>query len=260
LLVHVSAYNVFDAHTVATDTIDSIRGMLNLLINTTAQASPFGRLGRPHAINRFRIGPYRTVHHPDGSLATETFWYEHRWIHETPTVKFQDAKDFGQKALRPLWAKLQRNPLSGHIRQGLLRYCRGLDLHDAEPSLLEMWGALETLTGTQQEKGDLTVARAVQLFIDREDARQIANHIRVLRNSSVHAARSIDFHEADAILLHAEEVVSRVLFFCLEHGKRFATPAELYEFLDLRLDKRKLTRLTALSRFFVEYQQREPSN
>ena len=150
-------------------------------------------------------------------------------------MKFNTTEKF-RKNLQTSWAKLQRSPLKSHIKQGLLRYCRALDLHDAEPSLTEMWGALESLTGTQREKGDLTVDRTVQLFIDREEARLVANHIRVRRNSTIHAARTLEQREADAILVHAETLASRVLFFCLEEGKRFTDRYELYNFLDLKLD------------------------
>jgi hypothetical protein len=258
LLAHVSAYDVHDAHTLASDSIDCLRGMLNLFINSNLGVSPFGRIGRPHAVNRFRVGPYRTVHKLDGSLATETFWYEHRWLHETPSVKFSATEKF-RKNLQSWWSRLQQNSLKDHIKQGLLRYCRALDLHDAEPALTEMWGALETLTGTQREKGDLTVDRIVQLFIDRDEARQVANHIRVRRNATVHAARTLNQQEADAILVHAETLVSRALFFCLGDGKRFSNRNELYQFLDLRLDAAKLNRMIALSNFFVQYQGRKPS-
>lgn len=259
LLAYVPAYDAYDAHTLATDSIDCLRGMLNLFVNSSRGINPFGRLARPHAVNRFRAGPYRTVHNLDGSLATETFWYEHRWLHETPSVKFDTGgTEKFEKYLQTWWTKLQQNPLKNHIKQGLLRYCRALDLHDAEPALTEMWGALESLTGTQREKGDLTVDRTVQLFIDRAEARQIANHIRVRRNSAVHAARTLDQHEADAILVHAETLASRVLFFCLEEGKRFTDRSELYNFLDLKLDAAKLKRAVALSKFFVQYQSRKP--
>jgi hypothetical protein len=259
LLAYVSAYDVHDAHTVATDSIDCLRGMLNLFVNSSRGINPFGRMGPPHAVNRFRIGPFRTVHNPDGTLATETFWYEHRWLHEMPSMK-DDASgtEKFRNTLQTYWTKLQQSPLKNHIKQGLLRYCRALDLHDAEPSLTEMWGALESLTGTQREKGDLTVDRTVQLFIDRDEARQVANHIRVRRNSTVHAARPPNQHETDAILVQAENLVSRVLFFCLEEGKRFADPYELYTLLDLKLDTVKLARMVALSKFFVEYQARKP--
>ena len=232
--------------------------MLNLFVNSNRGVNPLGRLLRPHAFNRFRVGPYRTVHKPDGTLATETFWYEHRWLHETPLVKFDKVKKF-RSNLQKWWAKLQQNPLKPHIKQGLLRYCRALDLHDPEPSLTEMWGALETLTGTQREKGDLTVHRTVQLFIGRDEARQVANHIRVRRNSTVHAARTLYQHEADAILVHAETLASRVLFFCLEEGKRFTDRSEFYNFLDLKLDAAKLKRTMALSKFLVQYQSRKPA-
>jgi hypothetical protein len=255
LLVHVSAFDPYHAHELAADTADSLRGILNLFVNSNLGVNPFSRIGRPHAINRFRPGPYRTVHKPDGSLATETFWYEHRWLHEKPTVKFKGADKF-KKNLAGWWSKLQRNPLRTHIRHGLLRYCRALDAHDAEPALLEMWGALESLTGTQREKYDVTVDRTVRLFVDREDARQVAHHVRLRRNSTIHAARTLNRQEADAILVHAETLVSQVLFFCLRDGKRFVDKSELFNFLDLSLDKTKLKRKVALSKFFVEYQER----
>jgi hypothetical protein len=259
LLAYVSAYDALDAHTLAADSIDCLRGMLNLFVNSNRGINVFGRLAPRHAVNRFRIGPYRTVHNVDGSLAAQTFWYEHRWLHETPSVKF-DANGTVkfEKHLKTWWIKLQQNPLKNHIKQGLLRYCRALDLHDAEPALTEMWGALESLTGTQREKGDLTVDRTVQLFIDRDEARQLANHIRVRRNSTVHAARTLNQDETDAILVHAEFLASRVLFFCLEEGKRFTDRHEFYNFLDLKLDAAKLKRITALSKFFVQYQSRKP--
>jgi hypothetical protein len=259
LLAYVSAYDVQDAHTLATDAIDCLRGMLNLFVNSNRGINPFARMSRPHAINRFRTGPYRTVHNLDGSLATESFWYEHRWLHETPPVKFSPGgTEKFRKNLQTWWVKLHRSPLKNHIKQGLLRYCRALDLHDAEPSLTEMWGVLESLTGTQREKGDLTVDRTVQLFIDRDEARQVANHIRVRRNATVHAARTLNQLEADAILVHAETLASRVLFFCLEEGKRFTDRQELYNFLDLKLDAAKLKRTMVLSKFFVQYQTRKP--
>jgi hypothetical protein len=257
LLLHVSAYDSHHAHDIATESTDSLRGMLNLFVNSNRGVNPFARLVRPHAVNRFRSGPYRTVHKVDGSLATETLWYEHRWLHESPTVKFTDeGREKFKKNLQGWWLKLQNNPLRNHIRQGLLRYCRALDLHDTEPALLEMWGALESLTGTQREKYDVTVNRTIQLFIDRDDARQVAHHVRLRRNSTIHAARTLNREEADAILIHAETLVSRVLFFCLREGKRFVNEAELFRFLDLSLDKTTLKRRVALSKFFVEYQER----
>jgi hypothetical protein len=92
ILVHVSAFDAFDAFERANDYIDRFRGMLNLLINSGNSINPFARLSAPHAVNRFRRGPFHSIHHPDGSLATETFWYEPRWAHNAPSVKFGDPR------------------------------------------------------------------------------------------------------------------------------------------------------------------------
>ncbi|MDO9296616.1 hypothetical protein [Bradyrhizobium sp.] len=259
VLAHVSAFDAHEAHAVATDSIDTLRGMLNLFVNSKRGVNPFSRMSAPHAVNRFRSGPYRTVHNVDGSIATKTFWYEHRWLHETPTVRFKDGKTkkFNQN-LKGWWRKLQDNPLSNHIRSGLLRYCRALDQHDAEAALLGMWGALESLTGTQRDKYEVTVSRTALLFLDKETARQIAHHVRLRRNSSIHAVRTLNQEEADAILIHAETLVSRVLFFCLSEGKRFVDENELFNFLDLTLSEAKLRRTIALSKFSVEYHSRKP--
>ena len=258
LLVRVSAHDPHSAHAIAADSTDSVRGMLNLFVNSNLRVNPFGRMARPHAINRLRPGPYRTVHKTDGSLATETVWYEHRWLHESPSVKFEKAgpKKF-KAALRGRWAKLQRSPLRNHIRQGLLRYCRALDQHDAEPALLEMWGALENLTGTQREKYDVTVARAARLFIDQLDATQVAHHVRLRRNSTIHGARALGQQEADTILVHAETLVSRALFFCLDEGHRFADHHELFRFLDLSPNGDELKRTLELARFSLKYKNRK---
>jgi hypothetical protein len=257
LLVHVSALDPHDAHAVASDAFDGLRGMLNLFVNASRGINPFALLSRPHAINRFRPGPYRTLHKPDGSLATETFWYEHRWLHESPSVKFKDDSTARfSKNLNAWWSKFQKNPLRDHIRQGLLRYCRALDIHEAEPSLLEMWGALESLTGTQNEKYEVTVARSSRLFRDYDDARQIAHHIRLRRNATVHAARTLNREEADAILIQAESLVSRLLFFCLQEGKQFRDQVELFETLDMTVNQAKLIRTARLTKFWNKYQRR----
>jgi len=81
VLVHISAFDASDAFERANDYVDQFRGMLNSLINSSNSINPFADLMQPHAVNKFRRGPFHSVHHPDGSLATEKFWYEPRWVH-----------------------------------------------------------------------------------------------------------------------------------------------------------------------------------
>jgi hypothetical protein len=60
-------------------------------------------------MNRFRRGPLHTVHKHDGSLATETLWYEHRWLHNAPTIKFSDPPDY-RRSVQRWWKKFEKNP------------------------------------------------------------------------------------------------------------------------------------------------------
>jgi len=136
---------------------------------------------------------YRSL---DGSPATETFWYEARWAHNASSVKFKDPPDY-RRSLQRWWRKLQENPMREFISDALLRCCRALDLHEADASLLGMWQVLEQVTGT--DKYDLLIDRLVRLFRDHEDAREIANHVRLRRNQTAHSTHNIS-REAHAIL------------------------------------------------------------
>jgi hypothetical protein len=253
IIVHVFAYDALDAFEIANDYIDRFRGMLNLLINSGDSVNPFAQLSAPHAVNKIRRGPFHSIHHPDGSLATETFWYEARWAHDAPSIKFKDPPDY-KRSLQRWWRKLQDNPMREFISDVLLGYCRALDLHEADASLLGMWQVLEKVTGT--DKYDLLIDRLVRLFRDHEDAREIANHIRLRRNQTVHSAHNIS-REANSILIQTETLASQAIFFYINNATKFENQKELFDFLDLPLDQRKLRRQQKISEFFVKYQNRK---
>jgi hypothetical protein len=256
LLVHVEAYNREHANEQAGNAIDKVRGLLNLIVNRSRTINPFSRLTTPHAINKFRLGPFRTLHNPNGSLAAKMFWYEPRWSHDIESAKFQgDAKTTNRSILQ-WWNKTQRNKLVSHISEGLIRYCRALDQHDTAAALLDLWSALEFLTLTQNEKYDVTVSRIIRLFKEHNDARQIATHLKLRRNSTVHAAKNFDSAEADAVVLQAELLVSQILFFCMRYGNSFCNSEELIKFLSLNLDEGTLKRERKIENLFIRYQNR----
>ncbi|MDH2404281.1 hypothetical protein QCM77_30655 [Bradyrhizobium sp. SSUT18] len=253
IVVHVSAHDPLDAFETANDYVDRFRGMLNLLVNSGQSVNPFARMTAPHAVNKFRRGPFHSIHHPDGSLATETFWYEPRWAHNAPSVTFNDPPDY-RRSVQRWWRTLQRNPMRDFISDALLGYCRALDLHEANTALLGIWQVLEKLMGT--DRYDLLIDRLVRIFRDHADARLIAGHIRLRRNQTVHSAHSIS-READAILVQAEMLAGQAIFFYLRNAGRFQSLGELHDFLDLPLDQEKLKRRQKLSEFFIQYQNRK---
>jgi len=254
--VHVNAYNIEHANEQAGNAIDKVRGLLNLIVNNSRMINPFARLTKPHAINKFRLGPYRTLHHPDGSLAAKMFWYEPRWSHEIESAKFKGDTNATNKSILKWWNMAVKNQLAPHISEGLLRYCRALDQHDTGAALLDLWSTLEFLTVTQNEKYDVTVSRIVRLFKDHNDARQIANHLKLRRNSTVHAAKNFDADEADVILLQAELLVSQALFFYMRYGNKFHNSGELVKFLNLTTDQDALKRDRKIESLFLKYQNR----
>lgn len=256
ILVHVDAFDVVDALDQATNLIDRFRGILNLIVNSTRGVNPFFRLSKPHAVNKFRLGPYRTIHKPTGELAIEQFWYEPRWSHDQATAKFSGDTDKTSAKLTEWWLKSRKNPLREHIADGLLRYCRALDLHDTDATLLGLWGALEALTGTQREKYEVTISRAVALAREHDLARQIARHVMLRRNANVHAAVSPESDEVEAVILHAEWLVSQALFFCIRKGSMFRGSDELIKFLDFSLDLGGLARQRRLMAEFMNFQRR----
>ena len=140
------------------------------------------------------------------------------------------------------------------IADNLLAYCRALDLHEADASLLGLWQVLEKLMGT--DRYDDLIDRLARIFRDHADARLIANHVRLRRNQTVHTTRSIS-EEADAILLQAETMAGQALFFFLRNAGKFRNLAEIHSFLDLPLDQDKLRRYLKLAEIFIQYQNRK---
>lgn len=256
LLVHVEALDYESAVEQAITLVDRLRGLLNLIINAKRPLNLWAALTNPHAVNSFRLGPCRTLHKPNGSLAIKMFWYEPRWSHELKSVEFKgDIKTTKAVVLR-WWKKAKCNPLRELISGGLLRYCRALDQHDTDTVLLGLWGALEMLTETQNTTYDITVSRITRLFDDSIAVRQIAQHIRLRRNSTVHAARSPSHDEIDAIIWQAEFLVSQILFFCIREGRKIRSQGDLRPFLDLSLDNGTLRRQRALIGQFINYRKR----
>jgi len=116
-----------------------------------------------------------------------------------------------------------------------------------------MWGALENLTATEKSTNVIAVNRVIRLFKNENDARQIAQHLRLRRNATVHTAQSPGSEEAETIIWQAEQLVSKLLFFYIRTGNRFRNQRELIEFLDLPLDTDVLVRRKQIIQHFIKY-------
>jgi hypothetical protein len=253
--VHVEASNPRVAALRALDSLDKVRSLLNLLINQSRSVSMFTALtGTPHAVNQVRQGPYFTLHHMDGTLATETIWREPRWDHHFKDRTFSKPEKTGAE-IRKWLKRIPKSPLGDHISQGLLRYCRALDSHDHDTSLLALWGVIEHLTLTQEvARNDLAIKRLQQVFDDPEEIKELAEHVRQRRNRMAHAAVSPETGEADMVIFHADILVRGLLLFWLNHGRHFEKKEDVAQFLDLPRDREQLDRQVRHIRRFISYQ------
>lgn len=253
LFIKVSAVDIWHAFNLAIDAADKFRGILNLMVNANRSVPIFGFPRRHHAVNRFRLGPVETLHKLDGTLAAQTFWYEPRWVHEAEDAKFAGTPEKVREEILAFWRKATGGDLRNHITTGLLRYCRSLDRHDSDAALIGLWSALEFLTGTSNY--DLVVSRIAKLFSDDHVARIVADHVRIRRNATVHAASAPEGEEAEMVLLHADTLVRRALYFCIVDGNKFRQTRDLFEFMDMNPNLRDLTRHRKLVDQFIKYRE-----
>ncbi|MEC5325801.1 hypothetical protein [Aurantimonas sp. A3-2-R12] len=233
IIVHVTARDIHSAYESGIETLDRLRGLLNLFTNRRVGPKHSWYTDGPHAINRFRLGPYQTIHKPDGGLAAEIFWYEPRWVHERASMT-SPMGDIGrsQKAIMGWWHKIQHSPFRKEIVSGLVRYCRALDQHDHDACLLGLWQAVEQLAGTCRADYDSTVRRAAKVESNTLIGHQLAQHLRIRRNGNVHAARSPGEDERDMILFQAERLAGEFLLFHIQNKMKFKSHQELVAFLD----------------------------
>lgn len=110
LKVVISERGFHEAHDRAVQIVDIFRGLINVFNNQNRYVGALSSLEKRHAVNRFRIGPFRTLHNLDGSLATPIYWYEPRWSHDLKSPSFAGGPHAQRQNIRSWWEKIDRNP------------------------------------------------------------------------------------------------------------------------------------------------------
>ena len=169
------------ALTAALRAIDLHRALWCLFCNT--QMEIFGCSWIP--INSVRLGAIHTVHHSNGSTATENVWFE---PHNVPTdpYKPKDPATVCQR-VRSTLRKLTLSPYREDIVEALLLYVRALDEWNQTTAFSRLWGAVERLSSPGRGDYDAIVRRCAFLWDDTAFAAQTLEHLREYRNSCVHA-------------------------------------------------------------------------
>lgn len=211
----------------AINAIDILRGIWNLFYNR-------GRIyifGARKPVNNVVIGPLQTLHLPNGTLATELYWYEPSYQGPLKVSTLKDYKTL-YKFQENLRKSLKKSTFSDFLETSLIRYTRALDTRDLENSFLKLWGLLESLTQTSvNDSHKVTVRRASFLFSERNYAKQVLNHLREYRNNAVHFGK--DNYNIQTFVDQLREFVEFMLLFLINNKLAFKNLDEVAQFLDL---------------------------
>jgi hypothetical protein len=232
--ITVKAKSYSEAGDKAIDAIDLLRGIWNLFYN---RQHPYRiSYGSKKPVNRIVLGPLHTLHFPNASLATKSWWYEpdYRGPLEAidPSKEINDLYKF-QGHIRKL---LQQSPFRVFLESAIIRYTRALDLRDWDNAFLRLWGVLETLTHTNEnDTHKVTVKRSSFLYKDREYATQILYHLRDYRNRAVHVGSGNQ--DIETFIYQLKDYVETALEFLIKNKYGLNNLNEIAQFMDLPTER-----------------------
>ncbi len=257
--VSVSARSTDEAADNAFDALDLLRGIWNLSLNRTILTRLF--TGRPRPVNRVLLGPVHTLHHPDGKIATQTYWFD-PFYRPVEAAHLHDPEwsrvEADAKAIR---TRLARVPYAADLRDIIIRYTRTLDSADFERAFLKLWTLLEALTDATASKGyDTTIKRALFIWKDSELTRPVLEHLRTYRNANVHSGYYS--HQVESFTLQLKRYVEELLLFHLFARPAFASLHAAGEYFELPRDpdllRNRIDLLERALRFRKQKPRRKP--
>ncbi len=248
--VSVTSRSTAEAAGKALDRLDFIRGVWNLWNNRghTVRMS----YGKRNPVNSILLGPIHTLHNSNGTLATESWWYEPQYQGQIKLYNEKVKIGSMYKYMANFRCFLRKSNYKTELIHAVLRYVRALDARDWDASFLRLWGVLEFLTGTLFDTYKVTIRRASYLSPDREYAHQVLSHLRDYRNKSIHAgSESSDIIES--LMYQLKSYVEALIEFHVGNKYRFSSIADAAKFMDLLDDKglidRKISKLRDAKKF-----------
>ena len=232
VIVSVIAKTPFGAITKALRALDAQRAIWCLFGNSGMEI--IGQEWKP--INVVRLGSEHTIHHPDGSMANGEVWFEPNYA-VASIYRPSRLLDF-RKNTKWAMRRLTSAQYGTALTEALLRYVRALDERDQNNAFIKLWGAVESITSPEVAKYDLLIQRCSFLFNDTQYHKQILEHLREYRNSSVHAGDQNELAKSHCFQLQYYFV--QLFLFHLRNGQVFSSLDEANQFLDLPPDKAKL--------------------
>lgn len=227
--IKVDGRTPYDAAENGINRAENLRAIWNLLLNRLTRSSrSSGKL--PPPANCITRGPITTIHQMDGELGTDAFWYQlpHRSIRSERKVKKNWV--YVKKNTTTVSRLLRRSPLKDDLLRLLRQYNSALDSCDYSVARNELWSVLERLTGAGSNH-EKVVPRVAFLYENRDLHRVVLEHLRRLRNRSIHDGD--DSNDEETCLYQLKRYVEHLFEFLLKSGSEFSSFQDAGEFLDL---------------------------
>lgn len=185
-----------------------------------------------YPINKVRLGEFHSLHDSNGEIPIQTYWFEPNFVEERIFISTEN-ENFKNNVYK--WIRtINRTPYKEIIIESLQRYVRALDEKDPYTALIKIWNSLEYLSCGEYAKYNTIVARVSNIFNEREYHVQVLEHLRDVRNTSVHSGSQIDSARKDCYLI--QYYYYYFIRFLIGNYKSFKVIEDAYEFLDLPND------------------------
>jgi hypothetical protein len=234
--VTVRARSPFEGAQCALDAVDLARAMWNLALNRGKSWRMSS--GRPRPVNDILMCPFHTMHNDDGSLATESWWYDPGYSGPAPSFTDKGKIDKLFTFSKKLRSHLSQSPYSNELTDSLVRYVRALDAADLNDAFLRLWSILEFLTDSTFDPYKVAVRRAAFMFAERDYSVQVLNHLMIHRNRFVHSGT--DTGEIESLVYLLKRYVDALLIFHIGNSFKFESRASAALFMDLPPSKSQI--------------------
>jgi hypothetical protein len=231
--VSVSARSENDAVIKAMDRLDFIRGIWNLHLNYLRVRYTIH--GKRAPVNKIILGPYHTLHYPNGSISSKRWWYELNYQNPIKLYnKPATIKKMNQFVL-DIRSLLTKSEYKTDIIRAVIMYVRALDTTDWNNSFLQLWSVLEFITFTKKAPYKVTIKRASFIHYDREYNKEVLMQLKEYRNESVHTGSTSN--DIESYLYELKSTVELIIVFLIKNEYQFSSLEEVASFMDVPSDK-----------------------
>ena len=230
IAVRTSGRSVHEGFSTALESLHLLRGLWTLKTTFRQWSRHFGFM-QTKPRTAVHAGPIHTLHNPDGSLATDSYWYEPDFGGDQPLFRpstgWVDLVAFIKKAK----LLLRHSPFCSDLQKLLVRYAQALDRPDEDTAFVNLWSVLEAITNTGRASYDKTIARATWIYDDHCEAAEELGYLRMRRNRIVHASASTQ--DGGSSVHQLKAVVDAHLLNLLTNAYKVAGIQEYASLLDL---------------------------